>query len=130
MKGGEVKSILRENGYVLSDIALKIDKSPQNLDGQLKTDDIKSGLLESIVQAIGEDMSFFYPEINHEPIGNSVHGDGNSVVSGRNNKIEIARCQDDLEAALREIQYLKALIKEKDERLDEKERLINILMNK
>lgn len=59
-----------------------------------------------------------------------VNGNGNSVVSGENNRLEVSKCQDNLEIALREIQYLKAIIKEKDERLDEKERLINVLMNK
>lgn len=59
-----------------------------------------------------------------------VNGSGNSVVSGENNKLEISKCQDDLEVAKREIQYLKDIIKEKDQRLEEKERLINVLMNK
>lgn len=131
MKGGKVKSILRENGYILSDIAIKIDKSPQNFDGQLKTDDIKSGLLESIVDAIGENMSFFYPEIKSGMLtGNFVHGNGNSVVAGQNNKIEIAKCQDDLEAAMCQINYLKKLIDEKDKLINEKERLISILLDK
>ena len=51
-------------------------------------------------------------------------------MTGEHNKLEVSKCQDELEAAIREIQYLKAIIKEKDERLDEKERLINVLMNK
>lgn len=59
-----------------------------------------------------------------------VNGSGNSVVSGENNKLEISKCQDELETAMREIEYLKAIIKEKDERLEEKERFIRVLMNK
>ncbi|MCS3356722.1 hypothetical protein ACMSD9_08565 [Bacteroides thetaiotaomicron] len=66
-----------------------------------------------------------------------INGSGNSVVSGENNKLEVSKCQDELEAAMREIQYLKNIINEKDKRLEEKdkhlaekERLINVLMNK
>lgn len=59
-----------------------------------------------------------------------VNGNGNSVVSGEHNKLEISKYQDELEAAMREIQYLKNIINEKDKRLEEKERLITVLMNK
>lgn len=66
-----------------------------------------------------------------------INGNGNSVVSGEHNKLEVSKCQDELEAAMREIQYLKNIIHEKDKRLEEKdkhladkERLINVLMNK
>lgn len=66
-----------------------------------------------------------------------INGSGNSVVSGEHNKLEVSKCQDELEAAMREIQYLKNIINEKDKRLEEKdkhladkERLINVLMNK
>ena len=39
-------------------------------------------------------------------------------------------CQDKLEDALLEIKHLKAVIEGKDRLLEEKERLINVLMNK
>lgn len=59
-----------------------------------------------------------------------VNGNGNSVVSGENNKLEISKCKDDLEVAMLEIKHLKDIIEAKDKLLEEKERLINVLMNK
>lgn len=44
-----------------------------------------------------------------------VNGNGNSVVSGENNRLEVSKCQDDLETALREIKHLQERLKDKEE---------------
>lgn len=63
MKGEIVKKRLRDKGFVLSDIAATIGKTPQNFDGQLKSDDVKSGLLENIAKAVGYGMDLFYDDL-------------------------------------------------------------------
>lgn len=130
MNGIEIKKILQTKGFTLSDIALKLNKSPQAFNEALKAADIKTGLLESIATAIGQDMSFFYSSIGSKNNSALVNGNGNSVVSGENNRLEVSKCQDDLEIALREVKHLKEVIEGKDKLLEEKERLINVLMNK
>ena len=136
MTGLEIKEKLKRCGFTQSEIAVKLGVSPQTFNAYLKVDDIKTGLLENIATAIGQDISFFYPNICNKNNSASVNGSGNSVVSGEHNKLEVSKCQDELEA-MREIQYLKNIINEKDKRLEEKdkhladkERLINVLMNK
>lgn len=130
MSGIEIKKILQGKGFTLSDIALKLNKSPQAFNEALKAADIKTGLLESIATAIGQDMSFFYSSIGSKNNSALVNGNGNSVVSGENNRLEVSKCQDDLETALREIKHLQEVIEGKNKLLEEKERLINVLMNK
>lgn len=129
MTGVEVKEKLKRSGFTQSEIAEMMGVSPQTFNAYLKVDDIKTGLLENIANAIGKGISYFFEDTNST--NQNTKGNSNVVVGRDNNgHILLDKCQDDLEAALREIQYLKALIKEKDERLDEKERLINVLMNK
>lgn len=67
MRGETVKRKLRDKGFVLSDIAAAIGKTPQNLDGQLKSEDVKSGLLENIAKVVGYGMDLFYDELTSTP---------------------------------------------------------------
>lgn len=86
-------------------------------------------------------ISNSYPELNTnwlitgegEMLRPIQHIEGNSnIVVGRDNNghINMAECQDRLEDALLEIKHLKEVLEAKDKLLDEKERLINVLMNK
>lgn len=67
MRGETVKKKLKDKGFVLSDIAAAIGKTPQNLDGQLKSEDVKSGLLENIAKVVGYGMDLFYDELTSTP---------------------------------------------------------------
>jgi transcriptional regulator with XRE-family HTH domain len=60
MKGEEVREILTQNGYKLSDIAQKMEVTPQSLHKYLLSDDIKTGVLERISKAIDKDITFFF----------------------------------------------------------------------
>lgn len=130
MTGLEIKEKLKRCGFTQSEIAEKLSVTPQTFNAYLKVDDMKTGLLESIATAIGQDMSFFYSSIASKNNSALVNGNGNSVVSGENNKLEVSKYQDDLDTALREIKHLHEVIEGKDKLLEEKERLINVLMNK
>lgn len=61
MDGKLVKEKLKKCGIPLSEIATRLGyENDQRLHSQLKSSDVKTGLLEQICEAIGVDMSFFY----------------------------------------------------------------------
>jgi len=72
MRGEEVKKILEKNGYLLSEVAKKLDISPQNFNNWLGVQDVKTGILEKIAKAINKNMYFFLENEsvkNEEPEG-------------------------------------------------------------
>ncbi|GAE82268.1 hypothetical protein JCM10512_460 [Bacteroides reticulotermitis JCM 10512] len=70
----------------------------------------------------------FFDKMAHGVMRNSTQ----NVIVGRDNNgiIAVGGCQDKLNDALLEISHLKSLIENKDKFLEEKERLINVLMNR
>lgn len=59
MKGEEVKKILEDDGYQLNELADKLNISPQNFNNWLNVQDIKTGILEKIAQAIDKNIYYF-----------------------------------------------------------------------
>ena len=59
MKGEEVKKILEEDGLQLTDVAERLNISPQNFNNWLGVQDIKTGILEKIAQAIDKNIYYF-----------------------------------------------------------------------
>lgn len=90
--------------------------------------DAKISTIEKIAEALKVPVGSFFDDstINQVSTGNS------NILVGRDNngKISVSECQDRLEDAMIEIKHLKAVIEGKDKLLEEKERLINVLMNK
>ena len=90
--------------------------------------DAKISTIEKIAEALKVPVGYFFDDstVSQVSTGNS------NIVVGRDNNghINMAECQDKLEDALLEIKHLKAVIEGKDKLLEEKERLINVLMNK
>lgn len=61
MSGEEVKNKLKQNGYVITDVAKLLNMSQPQLSQILnKVDDVKSGLIEALCIALHKDLSFFY----------------------------------------------------------------------
>lgn len=60
MTGEEVKRILLKRGYTLKAVAQKMGETPQNFQAMLKVADIKTGVLERIGKAIGENVFVFF----------------------------------------------------------------------
>lgn len=61
MDGKLVKEKLKKCGVSLSEIAARLGyENDQRLHSQLKSRDVKTGLLEDIARVIGVNMSFFY----------------------------------------------------------------------
>lgn len=65
MKGEEVKKILEEDGHQLAEVAEKLNISPQNFYNWLGVQDIKTGILEKIAQAIDKNIYYFIDKQSH-----------------------------------------------------------------
>ena len=59
MKGEEVKKILEVDGHQLNELAEKLNISPHNFNNWLGVQDIKTGILEKIAQAINKNIYYF-----------------------------------------------------------------------
>ena len=117
MKGLTIKEILRKNGITQADIAKKIGESPQNLSAALSQEDVRTGLVEKIAEAIGLPVSAFYGDTNIV----TASGDNASAVAGNNNHVnmkpdkflgELAAQRQLTEAALTQNSELIGIIKQ------------------
>ena len=119
MTGKELKTKLSACGISQSEIARRLDMSQQSFNQSLIVNDVKSGLLERIASAIGVDMSFFYPSDNQNAVAS-----GNGIAVAGNNNVAGNVTMSDNTAVLQErVTMLEKL-------LEEKERLIKVLMEK
>ena len=88
--------------------------------------DIKSSLLERIAEALGENMSLFYP-IEPANVTISDHGGvsiaGNNTIAGNNNAVGNVTMGDNSAVLQERVTMMEKL-------LEEKERLIKVLMDK
>lgn len=111
MTGKELKEKLTECGVSQSEIARRLEMSQQSFNQALVVNDVKSGLLERIAQALGLSMSFFYPTD-----GNNAVASGNKSIAAINSSVTSSA--DVLEERVRSLETL----------VNEKERLIKVLM--
>ena len=118
MTGKELKDKLAKQGIPASAIAEKIGISPQAINSTFNAADVKSGTLERIAEAIGVKMSFFYPTD-----GTGVSIAGNNNISGNNNAVGNVTMGDNSAVLQERVAMLEKL-------LEEKERLIKVLMEK
>lgn len=109
MDGKIVKEKLKKCGIPLSEIAARMGyENDQRLHSQLKSEDVKTGLLEKICKAIGVDMSFFYPSASSSVVQNNSSG---TNVQGQS--VQVLGGQD-----------MASLLNKKDEQID---RLLSII---
>lgn len=82
MKGENLKKKLRDAGFQLSEIAnlLGFDND-QRLHSALRSDDIKTGLLEKIAQATNKNVCFFYNEQDLNPHSTNVLQEKDKTIS-------------------------------------------------
>ena len=107
-----------EAGKSQKDIAELLGVTAQSLSSVLSAKDVRSGTLERIAEAIGVKMSFFYPT---EGSGFSIAGNNN--ISGNNNAVGNVTVGDNSAVLQERVTMLEKL-------LEEKERLIKVLMEK
>ena len=126
MTGNRLKEILYEKKVSQSQIAKLLGVSQQSFNQMLAAADIKSSLLERIAEALGENMSLFYP-IKPENVTIADHGGvsiaGNNTIAGNNNAVGNVTMGDNSAVLQERVTMLEKL-------LEEKERLIKVLMDK
>lgn len=126
MTGNRLKEILYEKKVSQSQVAKLLGVSQQSFNQMLAAADIKSSLLERIAEALGENMSLFYP-IEPANVTISDHGGvsiaGNNTIAGNNNAVGNVTMGDNSAVLQERVTMMEKL-------LEEKERLIKVLMDK
>ena len=93
MTGKKIKEILKNNGFSLKYVAEILGETPQNFNSMLNAQDIKTGVLERIADAIKKPLYFFYPEktifTNKEPILREQSVPAQQAAPSDNNTINI-----------------------------------------
>ena len=62
MTGNTLKKLILSEGLSVAEVARRLGTSQQNLTCALNKDDIKTGLLERVAEAMNRPLSFFYGE--------------------------------------------------------------------
>ena len=105
-----------------------LKKAMIEIDEIFEKENIDTELLIHISSVLNLSPASFFEDITPSVMQNGTK----NILVGRDNNGNIStnECQDKLEDAMIEIKHLKAVIEGKDKLLEEKERLINVLMNK
>lgn len=126
--GNKIKEEVCKKGISITDFAKRIKKSRPYLYSILKKENLDTDLLIQIAKVLEVSPVIFFEEVTPNIIQN---GKENILVGQDNNgQISVSECQDRLKDALLEIEHLKEIIDEKNKLIEEKERLITVLMNK
>lgn len=116
-KGERLKELLSKKGIGIEDFASKIDMSVSSVFKYYKKDDFDSSLLEQFCSELNVPITYFF-EDKYLPKDNSavVSGNGNSVVAGENNKLEVYRNERD--DAVAEVERLTGVLKDKEKLIE------------
>ena len=126
--GNKIKEEFAKRNISVTDFAKLINKSRPYTYSIFEKENIDTELLIHISSVLNLSPTSFFEDITPSAMQNGTK----NVLVGRDNNGNIStnECQDRLEDAMIEIKHLKAVIEGKDRLLEEKERLINVLMNK
>lgn len=116
-KGERLKEFLSKKGIGIEEFASKIDMSVSSVFKYYKKDDFDSSLLELFCSELNVPITYFF-EDKYLPKDNSavVSGNGNSVVAGENNKLEVYRNERD--DAVAEVERLMGVLKDKEKLIE------------
>ena len=116
-KGERLKELLSKKGIGIEEFASKIDMSVSSVFKHYKKDDFDSSLLERFCSELNVSITYFF-EDKYLPKDNSavVSGNGNSVVAGENNKLEVYRNERD--DAVAEVERLMGVLKDKEKLIE------------
>lgn len=116
-KGERLKELLSKKDIGIEEFASKIDMSVSSVFKYYKKDDFDSSLLELFCSELNVPITYFF-EDKYLPKDNSavVSGNGNSVVAGENNKLEVYRNERD--DAVAEVERLMGVLKDKEKLIE------------
>ena len=116
-KGERLKELLSKKGIGIEELASKIDLSVSSMFKYYKKDDFDSSILERFCSELNVPITYFF-EDKYLPKDNSavVSGNGNSVVAGENNKLEVYRNERD--DAVAEVERLMGVLKDKEKLIE------------
>lgn len=116
-KGERLKELLSKKGIGIEEFASKIDMSVSSVFKYYKKDDFDSSILERFCSELNAPITYFF-EDKYLPKDNSavVSGNGNSVVAGENNKLEVYRNERD--DAVAEVERLMGVLKDKEKLIE------------
>lgn len=124
-----IKELMLKQNIEVADLAKRLGKTKQAVYDMLDKEDVNTSLLRELAAIFNVPITIFF---DNSVNNNQSNTGNNSVVLGQNNNVDSLNldCKEKLESALVEIKHLKEVIDAKDKLLQEKERLINVLMNK
>lgn len=124
-----IKELMLKQNIEVADLAKRLGKTKQAVYDMLDKEDVNTSLLRELAAIFNVPITIFF---DNSVNNNQSNTGNNSIVLGQNNNVDSLSldCKEKLESALAEIKHLKEVIDAKDKLLQEKERLINVLMNK
>lgn len=112
-----ISELIKHKKMMIGDFCEQSQITNQTLREIIKRNSTKTDILERIANVLNVPVGYFF----NEHSGIVVNGKNNQVHSGQGNQIMLSPEQ-------REIEHLREIIKEKNNLLEEKERLIQMLM--
>lgn len=114
-KGEKLKELIAKKGISIEDFAANIDVSVSSVFKYYNKENFDSELLEKFCSILDVPVTFFFDD-KYAMNENSaiINGNGNSVVAGKNNIMELSSCQSELEKSYNEIKHLNEILSAKD----------------
>lgn len=124
-----IKELMLKQNIEVADLAKRLGKTKQAVYDMLDKEDVNTSLLRELAAIFNVPITIFF---DNSVNNNQSNTGNNSIVLGQNNNVDSLNLgyKEKLESTLVEIKHLKEVIDAKDKLLQEKERLINVLMNK
>lgn len=124
-----IKELMLKQNIEVADLAKRLGKTKQAVYDMLDKEDVNTSLLRELAAIFNVPITIFF---DNSVNNNQSNTGNNSIVLGQNNNVDSLNLdyKEKLESALVEIKHLKEVIDAKDKLLQEKERLINVLMDK
>lgn len=85
MTGKHLQDLILSEGYSINKMAQLLGIAQPNLLSLLKHEDVRTGLVEKVADAMGKPLSFFYGE-TYGPVS-QVTGNNNTSVAGNDNTV-------------------------------------------
>lgn len=122
-----IKELMLKQNIEVADLAKRLGKTKQAVYDMLDKEDVNTSLLRELAAIFNVPITIFF---DNSVNNNQSNTGNNSIVLGQNNNVDSLNLdyKEKLESALVEIKHLKEVIDAKDKLLQEKERLINVLM--